>query len=248
MLKKTLLFSLVLLFSTSSFSFAKNFEIATGEWAPFVSQSMTDGGPTAQVVKAALEAAGHSVTFKYMPWKRVEVLTQQRKAVASFPWSMRDIFKDTTYQSTPLAHQRMVFFYLKDKLPGWDYKDLEGLKKIRVGGSQGYAYVGILEGGGVKPVYSKNIKTSLKMLLHERVDVVPESQLVGWQAIREHYAAEESKIASSQTPLFVKPLYLMISKAHPDGEELLREFEKGFKIIRENGTFKTLLDAHGLSE
>ncbi len=248
MFKKSLLLITIFLFSMSSPLLAKNFEIATGEWAPYVSENMTDGGPTAQIVAAAIEAAGHTVTFKYMPWKRTEVLTQQGKIVATFPWSMADSFKDITYQSTPLAHQRMVFFYLKDKFPGWDFKGFEELKKVKVGASQGYSYVDIFANAGIKPVYVKDVKSSLKMMLHDRVDVVPESQLVGWQTIKDNYAADQSKIASSNTPLFEKPLFLMVSKSHPDGEELIKEFEKGFKIIRDNGTFKKLLDEYGLSE
>ncbi|MCG8633666.1 MAG: transporter substrate-binding domain-containing protein [Desulfobacterales bacterium] len=248
MLKKSLLLITVFLFSVSSPLFAKNFEIATGEWAPYVSETMPDGGPTAKIVAAAIEAAGHTVTFKYMPWKRTEVLTQQGKMVATFPWTMADSFKDVTYQSTPLAHQRMVFFYLKDKFPGWDYTGLEELKKVKIGASQGYSYVDIFANAGIKPVYVKDVKSSLKMMLHNRVDVVPESQLVGWQTIKDQYASDASKIASSKTPLFEKPLHLMVSKTHPDGEALYNAFEKGLKIIRDNGTFKKLLEEHGLSE
>jgi polar amino acid transport system substrate-binding protein len=248
MLKKNLIFVLVILFAFTSPLFAKNFEIATGEWAPYVSETMPNGGPTAQIVAAAIEAAGHTVSFKYMPWKRTEVLTQKGKMVATFPWTMADSFKGNTYQSSPLTHQRMVFFYLKDKFPGWDYKGLDELKTMKVGGSQGYSYVDIFANAGIKPVYVKDVKSSLKMMIHNRVDVVPESQLVGWQTIKDNFASDESKIASSKTPLFEKPLHLMISKSHPDGEELNTVFEKGFKLIRENGTFKKILDQYGLSE
>ncbi len=248
MLKKSLCLIGVLFFLTSSMAVAKNFELATGEWAPYVSEKMTEGGPTAQIVTAALAAAGHTVTMKYMPWKRTEVLTQQGKVVATFPWSMADSFKDITYQSTPLTKQRMVFFFLKEKHPGWDFKGLEELKKLKVGGSQGYSYVEIFQNAGITTSYAGDIVKSIKMMIHGRVDVVPESQLVGWQAIKDNFASDASKIDSSKTPLFEKPLYLMISKTHPDGETLYTEFEKGFKIIRENGTYTKLLAEQGLSE
>jgi len=142
----------------------------------------------------------------------------------------------------------MVFFFLKEKHQGWDFNGLDELKKFKIAASQGYSYVEIFKNAGVKPIYVDDINQSLKMMIHGRVDLVPESQLVGWQAIKDNYASDASKIVSSNTPLFVKPLYLMVSKSHPDGETLLKEFEKGFKIIRENGTFKKLLDEHGLSE
>ncbi len=248
MFKKSLCLIFVLFFFVTSVSFAKTFEIATGEWAPYVSDTMTDGGPTAQIVSAALNAAGHGVNFNYMPWKRTEVLTQKGKMVATFPWSMADSFKETTFQSTPLAHQKMVFFYMKEKHPGWDFTGLEDLRKLKVAGSQGYSYVEIFKNAGVKAIYVDDIKASLKMMIKGRADVVPESQLVGTQAIKDNYASDLAKIGTSQTPLFVKPLYLMVSKKHADGAELIKEFEKGFKMIRENGTFKKILDEYGLSE
>ena len=40
----------------------------------------------------------------------------------------------------------------------------------------------------------------------------------------------------------------MVSKEHPDGKELIEEYEKGFKIIKANGTYKKILDEYGLSE
>jgi len=248
MLKKSLLLFFIVPFIVSSTAYGKNFELATGEWAPYVSEAMPEGGPTAKIVAAALSAAGHTATFQYMPWKRTEVLTQQGKVVGTFPWSMSDSFKDVTYESTPLAHQRMVFFFLKEKLQGWDFTGLDELKKLKIAGSLGYSYVDIFKDAGITPIYVDNINNSLKMMITGRADVVPESQLVGWKTIKDNFASDVSKIDSSKTPLFVKPLYLIISKAHPDGEELFKEFEKGFKIIQENGSLKKIQEEYGLSE
>ncbi|WP_147818744.1 substrate-binding periplasmic protein [Salidesulfovibrio onnuriiensis] len=227
---------------------ATNFEILTGEWAPYVSESMEGGGPTAIIVTEALKAAGHSATFKYVPWARTEALTQSGQAVGTFPWSATEKFSQTCLQSTPLASQKMVFFYLKDKMPGWDYTTLDALKSLKVGGSRGYTYVEMFEGAGIKPDYAADVSKSFKKLLAGRVDVVPESQLVGWQTIKSGFAADEGKFANADTPLFVKALYLQISKKHPDGQALFDAFEKGFQMIKDNGTYKGILDKYGLSE
>ncbi len=231
-----------------SITAAKNFEILTGEWAPYVSQKMKDGGPTAVIVNEAIKAAGHSVTFKYVPWKRTEVLTQSGKALATFPWTSTPGFEQTSFLAGPLASQRQVFFYLKSNLAGWDYTGLNDLKKLRVGGSPGYSYVDLFKDAGIEADYAADIEKSIAKLIHGRIDVVPESQLVGWQMIKDKYANDADKIASSKTPLFVKPLYLMVSKKHPDGNAFYDAFEKGFKIIKENGRYKQILDEYGLSE
>ncbi len=248
LMKKTVCLSFALLMVTLSSATAKNFEILTGEWAPYVSKEMKDGGPTAIIVSEALKAAGHTANFKYVPWKRTEVMTQQGKAVATFPWTSTKDFEKTCFLSTPIASQSMVFFYMKDKLGEWDYTGLDQLKALKVGGSQGYSYVRIFKDAGIKANYAPNIESALKMLVHGRVDVVPESLLVGWQTVKTKLPSHESKIASSKTPLFKKPLHLMVSKAHPDGQVLIDAFEKGFKIIKSNGIYANLLKEYGLSE
>lgn len=247
-MKKIVCLILVFWMVSLSSASAKTFEILTGEWAPYVSEDMEDGGPTAIVVTEVLKAAGHKAVFKYVPWKRTEVLTQRGQAVAAFPWSVTDEFKATCFLSTPIASQKMVFFYIKDNLGDWDYTGLDQLKKMKVGGSPGYTYVDIFKNAGVKADYASTIENSFKKLVHGRLDVVPESLLVGWQTIKSKLASSTSKIAVSKTPLFVKPLYFMVSKKHPDGEELIDAYEKGFKIIKANGVYQKILDEYGLSE
>ena len=248
MIKKTLLLIMVFVGISFSPAIAKNFAILTGDWAPYVSETMDEGGPTAQIVTAALAAVGHTASFEYVPWKRTEALTQKGKSVATFPWSATEDFKKTCYLSTPLAFQNMVFFYLKDKHTGWDYTDLEDLKQYKIGGSQGYSYVQIFEEAGIKASYAPTVENSFKKLIYGRIDFLPESQLVGWQTVKDNFPADEAKIASSKTPLFSKPLYLMVSKTHPDGKELHTAFEKGFSIIKENGTYKQIVTKFGLPE
>ncbi len=248
MTKKMMLSFMLIILIFVSPAVAKDFEFLTGDWAPYVSEKMPEGGPTPQIIKAALEAVGHTASFKYVPWSRTEVMTQKGKSVATFPWSTTGEFEKTCYLSTPLAHQKMVFFYMKEKHSGWDYTDLEDLKKYKVGGSLGYSYVQIFADAGLEPSYAPDIESSIKKLVHGRIDFLPESLLVGLQTIKDKFPADVENIASSKTPLFTKPLYLMISKAHPDGEELHDAFEKGFAIIKGNGVYTQIMETFGLPE
>ncbi len=248
MIKHVLLSLILTLIISLSPAIAKDFTILSGEWAPYVSESLPGGGPTGQIVTEAMAAVGHTVQFKYVPWKRTEVMTQAGKSIATFPWSTTSEFEKTCYLSSPLAVQKMVFFYLKSKHPGWDYTDLNALKRLKVGGSLGYSYVQLFEDAGIKASYAPTIEHSLKKLISERIDVAPESQLVGWNTIKEKFSSDADKIASSETALFKKPLYLMVSKNHPQGKELFDAFEKGFKMIKDNGRYRQILDKYGLSD
>lgn len=228
--------------------FAKTYTVLTGEWAPYVSEKLPNGGPTAQIVSEALAAAGHEVEFNYTTWKRTEAMTQKGKALATFPWTPTEKFEETCYVSSPLATQKMVFFYMKENHPDWDYNGLEDLKNYAVGGSQGYSYVAIFKKAGIEAEYAPSVENSLKKLYHGRIDMVPESFLVGWQTIKQTFPGEEDKFAASETPLFTKELHVMSSKEHPQGKEFHDAFEKGLQVLKDNGRYEAILDEYGLSQ
>lgn len=228
-------------------TFAKNFTILTGEWAPYVSEALPGGGPIADIVSEAMKAAGHTVTFEYTTWKRTEVMTQEGKAVATFPWGSTDKFVETCYHSTPLFTVKTVFFFLKDKHPSWDFTSVDELKQLTIGGIKGYSYLPVLLEAGVKVSYAPTLDKSMKKLINGRVDVVPESSIVGWQMLKDKFLGDVGKVAASKTPLSTNPDYLMISKSHPEGKEFHDAFEKGFKSIKESGRYQEIMEASGLN-
>jgi len=220
---------------------AKHFTVLTGEWLPYVSETLEGGGPMACIVLKSVEAAGHSVAFVFKPWPRNEMEVQSGAALATFPWSRTESFERTCHVSESLAIHRMALFFLKDKLPGWDYAGLEDLKRLRVGGSRGYAYVEMFEKAGVRADYAQDVEKSFAKLLHDRVDVVPESEAVGWAILEKGHKKDLDRVAVAQTPLFVQSLHLMISKTHPEGREFLEVFERGLAILREDGRHEEVL-------
>lgn len=220
---------------------AKPFTVLTGEWHPYVSEKLDGGGAMACIVSKSVEAAGHSVNFIFVPWPRSEVEVQSGVALATFPWSRTESFEKTCHVSEPLGFHRMVFFYLKDKLPDWDYAGLEELKRLRVGGSRGYAYVEMFEKAGVRADYAQDVEKSFAKMLHDRVDVVPESEAVGWAILEKGHKKDLDRVAVARTPLFVQPLHLMISKIHPEGNEFLEVFKRGFAILKQNGRYEDIV-------
>jgi len=219
---------------------ARTFIVLTGEWPPYVSETLEGGGPMARVVTEAVQATGHSVKFRFAPWRRNEIEVQSGAALATFPWSRTDAFEKTCYLSDSLDHHIMVFFYLSDRLPGWDYTGLEDLKRLRVGGSKGYAYVEMFEKAGIQADYAQDVEKSFAKLLGDRVDVVPENEEVGWAILEKKYLADFDRVAVANTPLFVRSIHLMISRTHPDGEEFLEIFNQGLRIIQENGRYQEI--------
>ena len=125
------------------------------------------GAPMACSVVEAVAAAGHSVTLQF------RTLAPKRAGGAKrlppwrhFPWSQTSSFEKTCYASSPLGSHQMVFFYLADKLPGWISPLWEDLKKLRIGGSRGYAYAEMFEAAGIKADYAPGRGEIVRQALH----------------------------------------------------------------------------------
>ncbi len=225
---------------------AEDFVISTGEWPPYVSRDLPGGGPLARIVSEALEAAGDTASFQFLPWRRQELELKGGKALASFPWALNESLQATLAYSEPLCSQRMVFFFLKSRLPGWDYTGLDGLKKFRLGGALGYSYQEDFEKAGITADYAPDSEKSIRKLLDGRVDLVVENELVGRHLMESKFPAYRDAVASSTTPLYVKPLRLVVSRSHPGADKLLEDFAKGMDILKQSGRYAQILKEGGL--
>ncbi|MBI4806146.1 MAG: transporter substrate-binding domain-containing protein [Desulfovibrio sp.] len=214
---------------------AKTFTVLTGEWLPYTSESLECGGPMACVVKEAVAVSGHTVLLEFVPWRRNELEVLSGAALATFPWSRTSAFEKNCYASTPLGNHQMAFFYLEKKLPGWNFTTLEELKKHRIGGSRGYAYVEIFEAAGIQADYAQDVEKSFVKLFTDRVDLVVENEIVGWAVLEKNHLELLDQIAVAKTPLFVRPLHVMVSKTHPDGVEFLEVLNRGLALLKQSG-------------
>jgi hypothetical protein len=60
-----------------------------------------------------------------------------------------------------------------------------------------------------------------------------------YEAEQEGYCTE--KVRYVQPPLERHGLYIMASRAITDGKEVIDDFNRGLRIIRENGTFQRIM-------
>lgn len=224
----------------------ETFTIDTGEWAPFVSQDLPGGGPLARIVSEALKAAGHEARFKFSPWRRQMLEMQGGKALATFPWVESEGFKSAAILCDMHFTQNEVLFFIKERLPGWDFAGLEELKRRKVGGALGYSYAELFDKAGVRVDYAPDVVKSFQKLFASRVDVVPENETVGWSLLAKHFPERMNEVAVSRTPLRVNATYFVVSRTHPGGAELERAFNEGLSLLRSSGRFQQILSEAGL--
>jgi len=228
---------------------AQPVKLATGEWAPFVSQKMDGQGFTAEIVQHALLAAGIEPILEFYPWARCEQSLQSGDAKAAFPYARTAEREEKYVYSEPIAVSRTVLFFLPEIMgTDFDFTSLEALKDNKVGGVRGYYYEKTFTEADIAVDYASNAESSVKKLYMGRVDVMPENELVGWQLIKATYPDEQDKFAATASAMVEQPLHLIALKGDPEAAKAIEAFNKGLATIKEEGVYSSILKKYGLQE
>jgi len=202
---------------------AESYKLGVGEWAPYIGADLPDFGPHAKVVTETFAASGNEVEYEFAPWKRSLELAARGDLLATFPWSKTDErAEEFFFPETPVAELPDVFFYRKDKHPnGITAKSFEeaaeqGLKAV---GIAGYWYENPMKEAGMDIHIVANEELAWKFLEGGRADVLLENDVVGAASGSKVVGDFDSTIGMSE-PFRTVPMYIMFSKAHPDGQKM----------------------------
>lgn len=222
--------------------------LVTGEWPPYVSQELPGQGPITEIVVAALAAVGCRASVQFAPWKRCEWMLAEGKAFGAFPY-VRNVAREKTFAfSQPFIRLEDRFFYLKGRLPGFDYKGSESLRSLLIGGAIGYHYEQPLREAGLRVDWASDIRASFRQLIAGRVDVVIEERWVGQTIVSELLGDQACMVGMTRDHFSLTENSLMVSRAYPDSARLLLRFNQGLEKIRADGTYARILQRHGIAE
>ncbi len=219
--------------------------LASGEWKPFLSQSLPNNGIVAQVVKEAFDLEGINVLYEYYPWARAESLSSVGKVDGTLIWSKNQKREQYHLYSAPVMKISIHFFYHQGNPLHWDtLKDLVGRN---IGITRSYAYgvdlLNAIKSGELKGEEATSDEQNLQKLVKGRIDLFPMHKEVGLYLIQNELSPEErKKLTYHPKPLTELDYHLMISKNTVNGPELIHKFNRGLSKLRKSGRYKTLVD------
>jgi len=221
----------------------------TGEWDPYVSETLSAYGPSAEIVAAACKEAGIDYEFRFVPWKRCEAEAEAGQAYAAFPYVITEERKKTFDFSDSFQRSRGFIYWMsggKEKAVAWNsLKDFAG---YTFGGAAGYSYMEELTASGIKVETVKDSDALFKMMQAGRIDYLIEDELVAAGKIRKIFGADASKVTLLDKPFNDSPLGLLASRQYPGAAALTAKFNAGLAAIRKNGTYKAIMDKYGIKE
>jgi polar amino acid transport system substrate-binding protein len=235
--------------ATSNTQDAGKVLIATGEWPPVVSESLEGYGPYIKVLTAVFKEMRIEPDYKFYPWTRCELVVEQGKAFAAYPYAFTEERARRFLYSIAILHgsPTKLFYYKKNKAD-FIFEELKDLQAYKVAGVRGYSYLDKFEKAGIQPVLMNNEEDAVRMLVLGRVELAPFQVKNGWQLIKNLFPDEEQNFGILNKSAFEEETHLIVSKTYPNSRELLTIFNTTLQNMIEQGMYQKLIEENGLEE
>lgn len=237
--------SIACLFLSFSPLHAEAPKLANGEWAPYLGKNLPHGGSASHIVSAAFKEAGVDVDYVWYgdAWNRAYNLAIKGKEVqGSLGWSYEAKREKDFYFSSDIIipGNKEGFWYLKEK--GFDWNDIKDLNGLKVGGVVGYSYGGKIDraekDGLIKLQLISDESTNFKKLLANRIDIFIAGEDTGKDMLKKNFTPEQAaKLAFHPKPLRIAGYHVILSKAVPGNDTLMKKFDEGLKKLKADGRY-----------
>jgi polar amino acid transport system substrate-binding protein len=140
---------------------------------PYIMQG-ADNGVDADIVRAALQAAGYTLKLEYVPFARVSVSMANKTADAAFPINQASGVTGVYYSDSHISYQNVVVGLTAKGLKVNSIADLKGLRVVAFGEAKSYLGPDFAAMATANKNYSEiaDQQSQVKMLYKDRADVV----------------------------------------------------------------------------
>ena len=248
MLKRFLCITLML-FSSFVGAEEKIVKIAINVWTPFASPDLENSGPLAEVSSTAFARVGYTMNLEFLPWKRA--LSDAAKG--RYDGLMGAYFN---------PERAKLFLYSENIIGKAETGIITNIDSeitfSRLTDLSAYK-IGLLRGIEISEEFSQHksqlnlvtITTEeslIRMLRGGRVDLLAGSKQVIFAKYQNLYP---DQVPGDNLKLIGEPLaeglmYMAFSRKIPGAEKIRDDFDRGFKMILEDGTFDSIMKKHGL--
>ena len=249
---KCLLLLFILTFS-SGVCLAKEVQVifATGEWPPFSSENLPEYGTATALVSAICKAGGIQPKYEFYPWKRAELKVVTGEIFAAFPYAISEERRKSHDFSDILFHGVNVFVHYEKNLHSRvaiTYKALDDLQGYRIGGISGSFLEPAFSHAGLSYEPTTTLDQSIHKLVAGRIDLCIDDKVVLYDAIMRLYPDKIGHFRFLPKPFGEKmPTALLVSRAYPDARQILKKFNRGLAIIKQNGEYDRIIAKYNMA-
>jgi polar amino acid transport system substrate-binding protein len=220
--------------------------LASGDWPPYTGQELPGYGCDSRIVAEAFALEGVTVEYGFFPWARSYRLAASGEWDGTLEWENTPTHQEDFYVSRDyISKQEWVFFYRRaDRFDWQSMADLDG-KIIGVTTQYAYsdAFVELREKGTVTFEEAASDESNFKKLLAGRIDIFPMERRVGYTILATRFTpAERAQLVDHPNPVSQFLAYLLLSKAVPQNEQRIEQFNRGLNRLQENGRYDEIME------
>ena len=229
--------SMIFLFKSSAYAETVKI-IAEDDWYPY-SAKFPDGpkGIAVDISRAAFEAEGYTVDFESMNYDRCMELVKDGEAIGCFDAPRSDEIENIYLWHDEKLYAAEGHFYVRPDFQE-KIKTLKDLAGKKVGLTQGYGYGSEIDlNTEMLKEYSKTDTILIQKLVGKRLDII-----LLWDKCADYLIPKLDVPGQikAEGPTQSIDLYIAFSKKNPEGQKYRDIFSKGFKKIKENGTYQKI--------
>lgn len=219
---------------------ARQITMCTLNWEPFYGEDLPRNGFFTELVREAFERGGHTVNVEFMPWARamLEVKQGDREVLLGAYYSDE---RAEAYHASESIYTAEVGLVAHRRVGIESFSTLRELTDYTIGYGRGFTVTEEFDNADyLDKEPAKDLAQNVKKLYAGRIDMIAGS----FANIR--FAAQKQGMNLDEL-VFLEPalvensLHIMISRAAPDGEQLLADFHRGLREIREDGEYERIL-------
>lgn len=217
---------------------AEEVRLTNGEWAPYLGAKLPHQGVASRIVEEAFALKGVQVRWEFYPWARSMHLAERGERTGTAVWLRSPEREQRFFISDPVVESSYYFFHRKDRPVDW--KQVDDLKGLRLGGALGYDYGAAFQqaerDGRIQVKRLSGEEQGLRMVLAGRLDAFPMDKVVAFALLNDHFSsADRAKMSFHPTPLRSDSLHLMLSREVPGNAALIARFNQGLAQLRDSG-------------
>jgi polar amino acid transport system substrate-binding protein len=192
-----------------------------------------------------LERAGYLTTYAQVPWARaVRGLQQEAYDVLINAWytDERAVYG---HYSQPYLVNRVRF--LQRKNAGINFTQLSDLYPYSIAVVRDYAYSPAFgQDAKLNKVEVVSFELAARMLHARRVQLTLEDELVARFHLSRSLAGVRDQLEFLPQPLSENNLHILISRKHPQHQQIADAFNKAIEEMRADGSYAQIFQRHGL--
>ncbi len=207
------------------------------------------GSHLLEITDVVFRTVGYDPKFVLMPWVRAlsGAISGQYDVLLGAYYN-EERAKHLLY-SKPIGSSEVVLLKLKSR--DITFKTVEDLKPYKIGhirGSRVSDAFDAAEKEYLQVEYATDSLPNIKKLLAGRLDLVVEKK-ARLQFLLNTVFKDYAYLVDYVQPSFDTNYYhICVSKKNPHAEQIIADFNRGLQMIRDDGTFRKILDKHGITE